>query len=373
MGHRPVSDTLLLFLSRQGGFDGWVHVDDGIVARTGIDLPDLPVTPGANRSRLAAIVPGEEVTIHWIDMPPGLSLPQAAAAARLAVADLAADPVETLHVAVGRETEDGRRAVAVARADQVRIWLDTCSAAGIDPDLLVPEPLLLLPSTDGLVRFDRGDVALFRGRDEAFAAEEAIAALLVRDRPVDPIDAVRFEAELPGALAALPLDLRQGAFAKRRHWTPDWRTIRRIALLALALLGATIVLQVATIVRYTLAADRLDQEMRTVAASAVPGAATAADPNRVLARRLAELQGSGVGFGSVASSLFAAVRDTPNLELTAILFDAQGEVRATAIADTPATIAALTQRLEASGFSVSSGPLKPVSGRQVAELTVRSQ
>jgi hypothetical protein len=46
-------------------------------------------------------------------------------------------------------------------------------------------------------------------------------------------------------------------------------------------------------------------------------------------------------------------------------------LQATIQADTPATIAALAERVEADGFSVASGPLRSGGGRQVAELEVR--
>ena len=47
-------------------------------------------------------VPGERVAIHWLELAEGLAPAQAAAAARLMLADASAEPLADMHVAVGR-------------------------------------------------------------------------------------------------------------------------------------------------------------------------------------------------------------------------------------------------------------------------------
>src|SRR4051812_38878 len=95
----------------------------------------------------ALAVPGTEVAIHWLDLAGDLTLAQAAAAARLILADASAEPLDRMHVAAGR-AENGLTAVALAPAELMRAWL----ADGLDPDLIVPEQLLLPPPAEGLVR-----------------------------------------------------------------------------------------------------------------------------------------------------------------------------------------------------------------------------
>jgi general secretion pathway protein L len=142
--------------------------------------------------------------------------------------------------------------------------------------------------------------------------------------------------------------------------------VRRLALLTLAILLATVAIQVTSIFRYTFAADALEMEADRVSASAAPRGGT-------LSGRLASLRGGGVGYGAIASATFAAVRDTPNVELTSLAFDQAGTLRVTAQADSPATLAALQQRIRASGFEVDAGTPRSAGGRPAADLIVRPQ
>jgi general secretion pathway protein L len=165
--------------------------------------------------------------------------------------------------------------------------------------------------------------------------------------------------------------MRQGAFAKRRRWGIDWKRMRRIALVLAGILLLTLAIQIASILRYTFAADALEAETAALAGGVLPGGAPVTDPARQLQSRLAEL-GGGADYGTLASGLFAAVRATPNVQLTTLIFDRQGILRATVQGDTPAAFGALRQRIEASGFKVDLGAVRSGGGRPTTELTVRA-
>jgi general secretion pathway protein L len=365
-----VKDFLLLFLGRDGGFDGWLRLEDGAVAARGLGLDGLP--PPDKGLAVAGIVPGEEVTLHWLDLPEGLAPAQAAAAARLAAADYSARPVSFMHVAVGgAEREGGFRCVALAAMPAMAEWLARLQAAGFDPDLILPETLLLPPPADGIARYDRAGISLYRGAGEAFAIEPDLASLILAGRTPVPIDGEAFEAGLAEAIAHPLVDLRQGPFARRRQWQPDRKLVRRLMLLVAGLILVTLAIQLAAILRYTFAADALESETRRVASAALPRSAGVDNASAELGRRLSELRGGGIGFSAIAAPVFGAVRATPNAEISALAFSADGSLQVTVQADTPATIAALAERIEADGFAVESGALRNGGGRQVAELMVR--
>ena len=105
---------------------------------------------------------------------------------------------------------------------------------------------------------------------------------------------------------------------------------RKLALYGLALAALTLVIQIATILSYTFAADRLENEIAARGQSGGPARAA--------------------GFGPVASLLFEAIRSTPNVELTRLDWRADGSLAASLRIDTPATLAALRARAEASGL-----------------------
>ena len=66
-----------------------------------------------------------------------------------------------------------------------------------------------------------------------------------------------------------------------------------------------------------------------------------------------------------------AIRATPNAELGRIDYRADGSLAATVLVDSPATLAALRQRAEASGLRVEGGTLTNAGGRASAELVLR--
>ena len=320
---------------------GWLLLDrDGAAVRGAADEV-LAARPGL---RTALAVPGTEVAIHWLELAGDLTQAQAAAAARLLLAEASAEPLADLHVAVG-SAENGLIPVALVPLARMAEWV------AADPDMIVPEPLLLLPPPEGLVRRDRGEVADYRGLAAAFSVEPELAGLLAGDAPMAAVGEAEYEAGLVAVLAAPPLNLRQGAFARRRAWKLESGRLRRIGLYAAALAALSLIVQLATIMRYSFAADRLEAE-----AAALGGPATPA--NRP-------------AFGALAAILFETVRATPNVELGRIDYRADGSLAATILVDSPATLAAFRQRAEASGLAVEGGGLTNAGGRPSAELVLR--
>lgn len=299
----------------------------------------IVATPGGPRTALA--VPGTEVAIHWLDLAGDLTAAQAAAAARLMLADASAEPLGNMHVVAGRR-ENGLTVVALAPIASMQAWL----ADPFDPDLIVPESLLLLPPVEGLRRHGLDH----RGVAQAFSVEPEIAALVAGDADLEEVDEAAFGADLPAALADPMVNLRQGAFAKRRQWKVDGGTVRRVVLLVAALLVVSLILQIATIMRYSFDADRMERE----AAALGPGASSAR-----------------ANFDLLAPVLFDAVRATPNLQLTRLEYRPDGSLIANVQVDSAATLAAFRARAEAGGAVVEGGNVQSTAGQQSAEIVLR--
>jgi general secretion pathway protein L len=338
------AETALVSLDADGVPGRWWLLDcAGVIVRGEGGEP----VPTAGRTILS--VPGEQVAIHWLELAEGLAPAQAAAAARLLLADSTAEPLADLHVAVGRP-EQGRTPIALVRTRLMNRWLASAEASGLDPVAILPSPMLLLPPDDGYSSRERGALSDFRGLAAAFSLEPALAADLLGRAEPEPVSPDRFEAELPFVLAGPGLDLRQGPFARRRNWASERGQARRIAGFALAFLLLTLALQVAMILRYTFAADALEGEVRGLA---LPQA------------------DQRTNFTATAAALFASVRTTPNVELTSLEYRPDESLMAAVQADSPATLAALEQRAEAAGLDTQIGPPRNAGGRQAAILTVR--
>jgi len=218
--------------------------------------------------------------------------------------------------------------------------------------MIVPTPLLLLPPEDSLVRYDGGAVPDYRGAAVAFSVEPDLAALLVGEATVRAVDGAEVEAGLAAALGPPVLNLRQGAWARRRVWKVDATSVRRVGWLVLIFVMLSLVVLLAQIMRYSAAANRLEDQ---VAALNVhnPGA------------------DAGPRFTPLAAGLFAAIQAVPNVELTRLDYRADGTLAATVTGDTPATLQALRRQLETLGLQVQEGAPQPPAGRVAAELLLR--
>ena len=307
-----------------------------------------PALAVEGQSGAALAVPGTQVAIHWLELAGDLTLAQAAAAARLMLADASAEPLDRMHVAVGRP-EGGLTPVALVPNARMAGWL----GLGLDPDAILPSPMLLPVPETGFVRRGAGEVADYRAVAAAFSIEPELAGALTGDAPVAQIDDATFAAGLGAILAAPPLNLRQGAFARRRQWRLEAGRTRRLVLLGLILAALTLIVQIVLILAYTFAADRAEAETAELSRAGPAGAATRP------------------GFGPTAALFFEAIRSTPNLEMTRLEYRPDGSLSATLALDNPATLAAFRARVEASGLAVEGGEITTAAGRPSTELTVR--
>ncbi|HZG47338.1 MAG TPA: type II secretion system protein GspL, partial [Allosphingosinicella sp.] len=64
-------------------------------------------------------------------------------------------------------------------------------------------------------------------------------------------------------------------------------------------------------------------------------------------------------------------RDTPTAELSQLLYQPDGSLRASLLADSQATIDAVRARVEARGMAAAGGPPTNLGGRAAGDITVR--
>jgi general secretion pathway protein L len=360
---------LLQFIGDDDAPAGWLRLVNGVAVARGTGAADIPLFADATESEsVVLVVPGVDVILHWVDLP-SLAPAQALAAARLLAADVSATPIDRLHVALGGASAGSMRCMAVADAEQVARWIAAGQALGLDPDHILPEPLLILPPDEGARCWEKGGLHLLRGDRLALAAEPALAALAV-EGVTEATDLGDVELGLAAVMAALPVDLRQGSFAKRRRWRLDRARMRRLAMVAGGILLATLMVQGVLVLRYKLDADRLDRETEAIALRVLPRGDHLANPSAQLAGRLAELRGGGLGFSATAALFIGAVRDTPNIEVGSLIFDRTGTLRVTVLAPNAADLGALARRIEARRLVVESGEVRSGGGRQIMEMVV---
>lgn len=343
----------------------WWRIRDDAFEREGEGLPEL-----GDDDRVVAVAPADAVTLHWANLP-ARSPAQAMAAARVVVSDATAEPAHDLHVAVGAE-RDGERAIAVVAPARMTAWLTALAQRGIDPAAVVPAPLLLPEPEEGYCRADLPGQRVVRGRTTGWADDATLTDLVTRGEVPQTLDRDAVRAAAAAAVAEPTIDLRQGAFARRRRRAAiDWALVRRLAVLAGLILLATLAIDVVRIMRYSFGADAIEQRAATVARQALPRGTGEGDAARMLTERVSQLRGPGQGFTRTAAAVYAIVEAVPDTEVTALQFDADGSLRVSLSLAGEAQANTVKSRLAAAGFTVESSVFQQSAGRLTGDMTVR--
>jgi general secretion pathway protein L len=346
----------------------WLRVAGTHVARRGSDV--LAALPALEDETVVGIVAARDAIVTTIDLP-DLTDVQAAAAARVTLAETSIAPLDTLQVAVGRVDDLGRRVAVSVDATHLTQRLVELAAIGLDPDHLIAAPLLLPQPETGFVRADLGGEVVMRGKDCAFADDAVLSPLLTRGQEVAVLDQAELETAIVDAIRHPEADLRHGIFMKRRRWTIDHERLRRLALATLAFGLVVLAFNIVHIVRLDTTASRLEAETRVQAGSLLPAGTVVTDPVLQVEARLASLGGSKAGFVPLAAAIAAAVNDTPNADLGSMTYESDGSLRATVRAASPADLSAVEARLTAGGLNVQASPVVANQGRPYRDITVR--
>lgn len=292
----------------------------GAVLQRGVLHPDAapPETPVIDR----LVVPGADVVARWLDLPDRNDR-QARSAVAFLLQDDIADDGGDLHICVGGSDSGGQRLAAITSAEKVGGWLAAAAARGVDPVSVTPDYLMLRPEDEGqtLVAGFGGLLAV-RGPGLAFAAERPLAEAILGDRPRRVLALNELEPMLAAAVSAPDLNLLQGAFGARSE-QPAVGNVRRMIILALALLVSPVVLGVTQIGVDLLAARQAESRAVAGARAVWPRAVPAGADIEVVRQRLAEQQASD-RFADLAADLFAAVERTPGAQIDSLAYGPAG-------------------------------------------------
>lgn len=225
----------------------------------------LPLAAGR---RVVVFVPAAEVRLASVKLPASRPA-KLMQAVPYALEDQVADDIETLHFALGPRQADGSHPVAIVAHARLRGWLAVLRAAGLRPDLVVPESLALPVDADparwsalaepGQVIVRHGAWSGFACAPEDLGSYLAIAdagkahALRMQLVGADAADWSRLEWPVtllpaPSVLFALAthfkpdlaINLLQGSYAQsqdlQRHWKP-WRLAAGLLLAWILIAG----------------------------------------------------------------------------------------------------------------------------------------
>jgi general secretion pathway protein L len=299
-------------------------------------------------------VPGEAVALHWLDLP-DLAPAQAAAAARMALADRLAESDPHIAVAPG----SGLRPVAVVAREQMAGWLAEAARAGWKPSAIIPDPLLLPAPASGWSVAQDGPRVLARSTTTAFAAEADLAAAIIGT------DATTLAQ--PALPDVLPLDLLSGEYVQVARWQPDRTQLKRLALLAAAVAGLWLGGDVAALLRASSAASAADAELMTLTPSTTDG------PSAFAALQAqAQQRGAAGGLAALAGPVVQALSARPGAGLAGLSYTPAGGLVA-GVAGGAGEAKALADALGIAGLVASPGTTRATADGSISEVTVRAK
>ena len=367
-----VAEGLIVALPEDGE-PLWMRVVDGAVTQRGEGanwLAACGLTALPADAVVMLVPPAAMVTLLWAEYPE-LAPRQGRAAARLAALAGGIVPADQLFAAADENDDPARpHVVAVAARSDMQHWLLWAQHHGLDPNIIVPAPLLLPEPDEGFARGSLGGEVMLRGRGIAFGGD--LAPILAAGAPIEdvPVDVV--EARAVEALERPPLDLRQGDFAKRVRRVADKAVLRRIVLWSGLILLVSLLISLTVLVRQHVAARGLNAESLALARQVVPGAGDLAQAEAEIERQLAARGAGAYAFTAPVAGLLNALQEAPGVSMTALSRDPDGMIRATLAAAKVEEINAVLLALQGAGFTITATPSQDPGGRALADITVRS-
>ena len=321
-----------------------------------------PADDTGGEAALVGVLPGDDIALHR------LLLQETGEAdrleeARMRAIDLAAQPIEELHVAVGPAEADGASWVALIDRTRMAAHLEHFRATGALPRHLVPAALLLeAPDLrPSMARFD-DERLLLRTADFAGLVEPGLAPPLTGNAFAPRLPQLpEFQPEAP---ATLPLDLLQGEFAPRVKWWASRRFQISAALLTLLLLLALAAPALISRARGAASIAGYDQGVVELAAQTMgqrPESAEAGAAALATARRTAD----GAALSARLSFAASAVEAIPGARLEQATLHPDGRLELT-LGGPADAVNQLSARLLAGPFAAEGSGLAMTLGERRA-------
>lgn len=383
-------ERLLLRLSPSGDVTWLRQAADGrVLTGSTRGLPPQSATTGARE--IVVLAPAEDVLLGAAQVA-ARNRAQLLQAVPFAIEDQLLAPVEDLQFAASERSGEAVGVAVVAKAT-LRAWLERLDAAGIRPDVLVPESLALPAAPDHATALIEDDRAIVRRAPwSAFAcAPGDLATWLAHANAAEaarPLDVHDFRAapatrpQIPGAtwherqrdplaflarsLGAPPVNLLDGEFAPKHRAERGERWWRVAAMLA----AAVVVLAIANLGFEVIALARASSRMETLTQETVRkmfpdidaaefDRATAADLART---RIDRLRGgvATAGFLRVLSEIAPVIGSTTRIQTRGVEFR-NGSLELGLRAPDVATLDGVRERLAAlPGLKVAVTAANPV-------------
>lgn len=347
-------ETLLIRLAESSADVEWLRLDEAGRPAGAVQCGPLGAAAAEQAGRrVIVLAPAAEVLLTQATVPTG-SRQRARKAVPFALEEQLAEDIDAQHVALGDRSADGHWPVAVVARARMDGWLAQLHDAGVLPDRLLPE-VLLLPLAAGAASLllEAGTVLL---RDAPWSAQSTTAAALpgllellaARDEAGVELNVWHCGGELPawlgpvaakvepcpdGALSlfartlAQPpdglIDLLQGDYSRKEQYGRLWRPWRAAAALLVAGVLIAAIHNVLTLRSLKAESAALGAQIAQVYTQAFPGGRVVnarAQMEQQLKSLRAQRGAGGDDFLGLLAQLGGVFAATPGLELVGANF-----------------------------------------------------
>jgi general secretion pathway protein L len=361
------------------------QVEAGAIAASG----DLnlggggPLWPGDSAAQsVLALIPTADATVSWSPIG-ALSPKQAQTAARIKVQQQTLSQGGELHIVSVTASSHENAAIspddepqilaALMSAQTLKTGLDILAAHGCDPDILLPAGLVITTPGSGFLRVTVGEEGFVRGPMLVIPNEPALVTAIIDESPITDLNAVQTDTALLAAFADPAINLRVGAFAKRRARSgitvQQWKILGALLLTGLL---ASLFLAVATWVKYDRAIAREDAAALAAIQKLVPGATDVTQGQMELNRALAS-RGAAAQMSPLAASAYTILQQFPSVTLRDLRYNGDGILAFTLAAPNVDGINQALLIMQQQGYRVTATPRQEASGLAMADISMRAQ
>jgi general secretion pathway protein L len=375
--------TQLIFTDIDAKALYWLWVDEA-----GQILDRAEAARVAIAERVIVAVPASEILFRRLDLP-GRSDAQDRAAALLALNDVIATPIETIHLALGPKPNlgSGTRQVAVVAKARLEGWLLALSSQGIKPDAVIADATLApknlsdlsqiandvsLSGRQDIVVLAFDDRLLINSQDLVSACEPDLLVHMLGDTPANVVtNPHAVEEALAQGLHQEPLNLLQGAFGLNAPQGPSLKVLKPLMVLGLVALLVMPILGLGfTALKYHLAAMHLEGETQSLAKAALPEAKRIRKPLAQMKERVQALSASD-RFLTTGAVLFTAIEPMEGVSVLRIVYNAEGDVWVSLSHPNAADLDRLEQVMSEHNAVLTREGSREDGDRQISDMTVR--
>lgn len=345
----------------------WRVIDGSVVSRSAMAAMTGGEGDAAVRLPVMLVVPQSAVTMRRVDLPADMPPAQARAVAPRMAREASIGEADGLHAV---PCVDDPATVAIIARDDIAHFIAWAHRQGIEPDVILPAATILPEPEEGYVAADMGGMKPLRGQGLFADIHDGWTEALAGNGPARRLDAAEVDAAIIAALAAPPVNLRSGEFARPRESGIDADWLKRMAIWIGFIALASLFISLALIAKYHVSAARLDAKAVEVARTVLPAANDAVLAVEELDAMLAQ-RGGGYSFTGPVAGLMVAMQSAPGVSLSTLDLGDDGLVHATLASPRAEDINTVLIAVQAAGFRITATSSADSGGRVVADITVK--